>query len=643
MLLAHLRFGMGRTLGQFTRTIRNEPSLTVLARRLFHRDRTLRDTIKLEMPSLSPTMTEGSIIKWYKKEGDRIAPGDVLCDIQTDKAVVSMDIEEEGVLAKIILPDDTKDVKVGQLIGLMVDEGDDWENVQIPGEPASSTASAPPPAPAAAAPPAAPAGEPFRGLCIEMPSLSPTMSEGDIIKWHKQEGDKVAPGDILCDIQTDKAVVSMDIEEEGILAKILMPENSKNVKIGHLIALMVDLDDDWQNVTVPAEVTASTDAPVSSTKPAAAPPPPPPVPSATSPAAAPVQSNAKIIEEIHALTRVGPSVKKLLEEFNISPKDVQQSGSRGQILKGDVLSVIKSKHLVRSSPPSPVQPTPVQSTPVPPVTQLKAPPSPPAPATKGPSKLKYTDIPVTSMRKTIAKRLTESKTTIPHSYGSIECNVDSVSALRKKLIADGIKVSLNDFIIKAAAHALRRVPDMNAIVKDGNPVQLPAVDISIAVATPNGLITPIVKNAVSLGISDISSSVKFSISNLGMFGISEFSAVINPPQVGILAIGSSRLVPTTNKTAKTMMTVVLSYDRRAVSEHEAAMFLEAFQEIIENPSLMLSGGDTPSTCDNPVSEPAASKPETPVSASETVTVSMATPNTDSNVLAKEALIKSLIF
>uniref|UniRef100_A0A0L8G0R6 2-oxoacid dehydrogenase acyltransferase catalytic domain-containing protein n=5 Tax=Octopus bimaculoides TaxID=37653 RepID=A0A0L8G0R6_OCTBM len=128
-----------------------------------------------------------------------------------------------------------------------------------------------------------------------------------------------------------------------------------------------------------------------------------------------------------------------------------------------------------------------------------------------------------------------------------------------------------------------------------------------------------------------------------MFGISEFSAVINPPQVGILAIGSSRLVPTTNKTAKTMMTVVLSYDRRAVSEHEAAMFLEAFQEIIENPSLMLSGGDTPSTCDNPVSEPAASKPETPVSASETVTVSMATPNTDSNVLAKEALIKSLIF
>ncbi|XP_036359074.1 pyruvate dehydrogenase protein X component, mitochondrial isoform X2 [Octopus sinensis] len=628
MLLAHLRFGMGRALGQFARTIRNEPSLTVSARRLFHRDRTLRDTIKLEMPSLSPTMTEGSIVKWYKKEGDPIAPGDVLCDIQTDKAVVSMDTEEEGILAKIILPDDTKDIKVGQLIGLMVEEGDDWENVQIPGEPAASPAPSSPPAPAASAPPSAPAGEPFRGMRIEMPSLSPTMSEGDIIKWHKQEGDKVAPGDVLCDIQTDKAVVSMDIEEEGILAKILMPENSKNVKIGHLIALMVDLDDDWQNVTIPTDVTASTDAPVPSPKPAA---PPPPVSSATSPAAAPLQSNAEIIEEIHAL---------------------------------DVLSVIKTKHLVRSSPPSPVQPTPVQSVPVPPITQtqIKAPP-PPAPAAKGPSKLKYTDIPVSSMRKTIAKRLTESKTTIPHSYGSIECNVDSVSALRKKLIADGVKVSLNDFIIKAAAHALRRVPDMNAIVKDGNPVQLPSVDISIAVATPNGLITPIVKNAVTLGISDISSSVKelagraregklqlhefqggsFSISNLGMFGISEFSAVINPPQVGILAIGSSRLVPITNNTAKTMMTVVLSYDRRAVSEHEAAMFLEAFQEILEKPTLMLSGGDTPTPRDNPVSEPVPSEPETSVSESESVAVSMKAPNTDSNVLAKEALIKSLIF
>ncbi|CAI9722911.1 dehydrogenase X component, mitochondrial-like [Octopus vulgaris] len=630
MLLAHLRFGMGRALGQFARTIRNEPSLTVSARRLFHRDRTLRDTIKLEMPSLSPTMTEGSIVKWYKKEGDPIVPGDVLCDIQTDKAVVSMDTEEEGILAKIILPDDTKDIKVGQLIGLMVEEGDDWENVQIPGEPVASPASPSPPAPAASAPPSAPAGEPFRGMRIEMPSLSPTMSEGDIIKWHKQEGDKVAPGDVLCDIQTDKAVVSMDIEEEGILAKILMPENSKNVKIGHLIALMVDLDDDWQNVTIPTEVTASTDAPVPSPKPAA-PPPPSPVSSATSPAAAPVQSNDEIIEEIHAL---------------------------------DVLSVIKTKHLVRSSPPSPVQPTPVQSVPVPPITQtqIKAPP-PPAPAAKGPSKLKYTDIPVSSMRKTIAKRLTESKTTIPHSYGSIECNVDSVSALRKKLIADGVKVSLNDFIIKAAAHALRRVPDMNAIVKDGNPVQLPSVDISIAVATPNGLITPIVKNAVTLGISDISSSVKelagraregklqlhefqggsFSISNLGMFGISEFSAVINPPQVGILAIGSSRLVPITNNTAKTMMTVVLSYDRRAVSEHEAAMFLEAFQEILEKPTLMLSGGDTPTPRDNPVSEPAPSEPETSVSESESVAVSMKASNTDSNVLAKEALIKSLIF
>ncbi|GAB1598698.1 pyruvate dehydrogenase protein X component, mitochondrial-like [Argonauta hians] len=613
-MLAHLRLGMGRSLGQLTRRIKNDPRLTVSAGRLFHLDRALRATINLEMPSLSPTMTEGTIVKWHKKEGDRISPGDVLCDIQTDKAVVSMDTEEEGVLAKIILPEDSKDIKVGRLIGLMVEEGDDWENVKVPGMTTTETASSPPPPPPPA--PSASAGEPFRGTRIEMPSLSPTMSEGDLIKWHKKEGDKVSPGDILCDIQTDKAVVSMDIEEEGILAKILMPENSKNVKIGQLIALMVDLDDDWQNLTIPVDEPV-TQTP--STKPAPPPPTPSVAPSLVSPAAAPIQSNAEIIQEIYSL---------------------------------DVLSLIKSKHLVKSVSGSPVQST---SSPAAPVTQTQIKATPPPPAAMGPANLKYTDIPVTSMRKTIAKRLTESKTTIPHSYGSIDCNVENVSNLRKKLIEDGVKVSLNDFIIKAAAQALQQVPGMNAIVKDDNPVLQSSVDISIAVATPNGLITPIVKNAVGLGVSDISNSVKelagraregklqlhefqggsFSISNLGMFGINEFSAVINPPQAGILAIGSSRLIPDINNTTKTMMTVVLSYDRRAVNEHEAATFLEVFQEIIENPNLMLSGGNTQDRThpvhDDPMVQPIQTKPD------------IQEPNiSNSDIKAKEDFIKSLL-
>lgn len=420
---------------------------------------------------------------------------------------------------------------------------------------------------------------------IMMPSLSPTMTEGTIVKWHKKEGDTISPGDLLCDIQTDKAVVSMDTEEEGILAKIIKPENSKDIQIGVLIAVMVEEGDDWKNAEIPADVGATPSGD------AATPAPAPTQTTSQSSGSSPAESSSVI----------GPSVRKLLEEFNIKPGEVTASGPHRNLIKGDVLKYIKTKNLSKIE--------------LPPAASPVSSPSQPASSTYTTSVLppiegeEYIDIPNTGMRKTIAKRLTESKTTIPHSYVTIDCNMGNVGKLRKQLAGDGIKVSFNDFIIKASAIALQRVPQVNSVWQ-GDSVKLSTtVDISVAVATDQGLITPIVQSAAYLSVDDISSKVKdlaararegklkleefqggsFTISNLGMFGISEFSAVINPPQTAILAVGGSRLVLGEEGKPETNMTVTLSYDSRVIDESEASQFLEVFQEIMENPRLTVVG------------------------------------------------------
>merc|ERR1719273_1464554 len=187
--------------------------------------------IVVNMPSLSPTMTEGTIVKWCKKEGEAIAAGDVLCEIQTDKAVVSMEWDDDAILAKILVKEGADGVQVNSMIALMVNEGEDWQNVQMPGQP--KTEKSPKKA-------SMPTGGSTPGTEIKMPSLSPTMTEGTIVKWCKSEGDKIDAGDVLCEIQTDKAVVAMEVDDEAILAKILVPEGESGVKINSIIALTVN-------------------------------------------------------------------------------------------------------------------------------------------------------------------------------------------------------------------------------------------------------------------------------------------------------------------------------------------------------------------------------------------------------------------
>ncbi|KAK7486688.1 hypothetical protein BaRGS_00022089 [Batillaria attramentaria] len=391
---------------------------------------------------------------------------------------------------------------------------------------------------------------------VEMPSLSPTMEMGTIVKWHKKEGDTIVPGDVLCDIQTDKAVVSMEYEDEGVLAKILKPDNSADIKVGALIALMVDEGDDWKGVE---------------------------------------KNRGWLMDHLKTGQHlVGPSVRKLLEEYRLSIFDVPRSGPKGSMLKGDVLGYLKAKGL-----PKPAIKFKLQA------AQKEAEDSKGQP--------RWHDMPLSTMRKTIAKRLTESKTTVPHAYAAIECSTGPVTKLRKKLagvyVSEGVKVSMNDFIIKAAGYALEKSPRVNAVWQGKVLKLVHNIDISIAVATENGLITPIVTSVPLLSVAEVSAMVKdlakraregklkpeqyqggtFTISNLGMYGIKEFSAIINLPQIAIMAVGGAHASVGENNAFEHKMTATLSFDCRAIDETEATRFLEAFRSALENPDLMMVG------------------------------------------------------
>ena len=409
-------------------------------------------------------------------------------------------------------------------------------------------------------------GTKVKGTPIKMPSLSPTMTEGKIVKWLKKEGDSISPGDVLCEVETDKAVVSLELEEEGILAKILVPEETSNIKIGTLIAVTVEEGQDWKNVEIPKveEIKAEADA-----------------------------STSKQVEEkeVEQKTLIGPSVRNLLNQYGIDPNTVRPSGPHSTLLKSDVLQYIKDKNLKQLDGGARDE----QS-----VTREEL-------QTTRRTVSDYQDIELTSMRKTIAKRLTESKTTIPHVYMSIDCNMNSVIALRERMKKS---VSVNDFIIKASGIALKKVPQVNATWQENSQsISLEStIDISMAVATPNGLITPIIRNANQLSIQEINKAARelaekaragklqpnefiggtFSISNLGMFGITEFIAVINPPQAAILAVGGPRLTLGDNDKTQQLMTVTLSFDGRIIDEETAARFLEQFKSVLENPDEILS-------------------------------------------------------
>ncbi|XP_043562203.1 pyruvate dehydrogenase protein X component, mitochondrial isoform X1 [Chiloscyllium plagiosum] len=443
-------------------------------------------------------------------------------------------------------------------------------------------------------------------LKVLMPALSPTMEKGNLVKWLKKEGETVNVGDALCEIETDKAVVTLDSSDDGVLAKIMVEEGTKDVILGSLIALLVAEGEDWKQVEIPVETT-SVPSPVQSASAAMEP-------------AAPQAYSSSVVQPVPGRreTRLSPAARQILETHGLDPSSTAPTGPRGIFTKEDALNMLKLKGTMtpsRTAASAPLQP-PVKGSEAatsppgyarPSTPPISIPGQPLAPGT-------FTEIPASNIRQVIARRLTESKTTIPHSYASIDCNIDQVLKLRKQLAKDDIKISVNDFIIKAAAVTLKQMPDVNSTWSNEGPHQLSSIDISVAVATDRGLVTPIVRDAATKGIGEISTVVKtlakkakagklrpeeyqggsFSISNLGMFGISGFSAIINPPQACILAIGQSRHDLTIceddkgNRTLcrKDMMTVTLSSDGRLVDDELASQFLESFKLNLENPKLL---------------------------------------------------------
>jgi pyruvate dehydrogenase E2 component (dihydrolipoamide acetyltransferase) len=436
---------------------------------------------------------------------------------------------------------------------------------------------------------------------VLMPALSPTMTEGKLAKWLKNEGDEVKAGDVIAEIETDKATMEVEAVDEGKLQKILVPAGTEAVKVNEPIAVILGEGEDPAAAAAPApKPSAPPAAPAAAAQPAspASPATAAVPPAAPQPAPAPARAEG---------TRIfaSPLARRLAAEAGIDLRSLNGSGPHGRIVKAD----IEAAQAAGPAPRPPAAPAPAA-----------APLATPAPALSAAAvagTTPYHLVPATTMRKVIARRMVEAKQQVPHFYLSIDCEIDQLLKLRADLNAkapekgeSAYKLSVNDFVIRAAALALRKVPTANAAYSEEGAVMFDAVDISVAVAIPGGLITPIVRNADQKGLAAISNEMRmlagkakegklkpeefqggtFSISNLGMFGIREFQAVINPPQGAILAVGAGEQRPVVKGGAlaiATVMTCALSVDHRVLDGAIGAEFLAAFKKLVEDPITML--------------------------------------------------------
>ncbi|MCZ8314808.1 pyruvate dehydrogenase complex dihydrolipoamide acetyltransferase [Phreatobacter sp.] len=444
---------------------------------------------------------------------------------------------------------------------------------------------------------------------ILMPALSPTMEKGNLAKWLKKEGDAIKAGDVIAEIETDKATMEVEAVDEGILAKILVPEGSQDVPVNQLIAVIAGEGEDVKA----AAGGAGAAKPAAAAPVAAAPASAPAAPAAAAPAAAPAPVPASIAAAASGIRLfASPLAKRIAKLEGIDLSKVAGTGPHGRVVERDVKAALaggtaKAAPATAAAPaaaPAP-KPTPVAGPSDEQVKKLFEPGS-------------FEEIPHDNMRKVIARRLAEAKSTIPHFYLTLDCELDALLGLREQInkgapLTDGkpaYKLSVNDMIIKALAMALRAVPDANVTWTDGAMLKHKHADIGVAVSIPGGLITPVVRDACHKPLSVISNEMKdlaararnrklkpeeyqggsSAVSNLGMFGIKDFAAVINPPHATILAVGAGekRIVVKNDAPAvATVMSVTLSTDHRAVDGALGAELLSAFKGYVENPISML--------------------------------------------------------
>ena len=427
---------------------------------------------------------------------------------------------------------------------------------------------------------------------IKMPALSPTMEEGTLAKWLVKEGDTVKSGDLMAEIETDKATMEFEAVDEGVIGKILVAEGTDNVKVGTVIATLV-VDGESAGEAGPAPKAAVEEKPAAAPAPAPTPTPTPAQPAAAAPAPAPKAEGERI--------KASPLARRLAAEKSIDLATLTGSGPNGRIVKADLDGAKPG-----SAPAAATAAAPAES----------AAPAPAAPAKPA----AIPDIPheatkLSNVRKTIARRLTESKQTVPHIYLTVDIRLDALLKLRgdlnKGLEARGVKLSVNDLIIKALAVSLIQVPKCNVMFTPDQLISFSRADISVAVSTPTGLITPIITGADTKGVAAIATEMKdlaararegklqpqeyqggtASLSNMGMYGIKQFEAVINPPQGMILAIGAGEKRPYIIDDAlgiATVMSATGSFDHRAIDGADGAALMQAFKALVESPLAMLA-------------------------------------------------------
>jgi pyruvate dehydrogenase E2 component (dihydrolipoamide acetyltransferase) len=549
------------------------------------------------MPRLSDTMTEGVIAAWHKKVGDSVKKGELLAEVETDKATMDLESYKDGTLLYTGTDKGGK-IQVNDLLAIIGAPGEDISGLMKGGKSSAPAAQAAPVASAATAAPAAAAttttaaaATPGLDLSkqeevILMPRLSDTMTEGVIADWHKKVGDAVKKGDILADIETDKATMELESYKEGKLLYV-------GAKMGEKIAVndLLAVIGDEKKVDLEKIVAASKNkgaAPVSGTAPASG-MAPASVAAAAAEAPASAETHSGLSVSADGRIKASPLAKKLAAEKGIDIRNITGSGDNGRIIKKDVDSY---------TPETAAAPQPASG------GRTVAPAGPAG-------QVSYEEIPVSQMRKVIAKRLAESKFTAPHFYVTMSVDMDKVIESRVRMNeVSPVKISFNDIVLKAVAVALKQHPAINSSWL-GDKIRVNHhVNIGVAVAIEDGLLVPVVRFADTKSLSQIAAEVKdlaqraknkklqpadwegstFTISNMGMFGVDEFTAIINPPDACILAISAIQAVPVVRNGAVVpgnLMKLTLSCDHRVVDGATGSAFLQTVKSLLEEPLRMM--------------------------------------------------------
>ncbi len=536
----------------------------------------------IRMPKMSDTMEEGVIAAWLKKEGDEVSSGDILAEVETDKATMELESYQDGVLLHIGV-NEKDSVPVDGILAVIGEKGEEFQHL-LNGDGAEQKAEPAPSNEAASPTPAAVEVDTssINASIIRMPKMSDTMEEGVIASWLKKVGDKVESGDILAEVETDKATMELEAYEDGTLLYTAV-DAGNGVPVDGVIAIIGEEGADFNALLAadsgPAEVAAPEPEPAKT--PAAPNAPSQSAAQPTTPAVTSASSNGRI--------KASPLAKKIASEKGIDLSQVNGSGDGGRIIKRDV------EHFTPSATPAP---------------SADGAPAPIAlPTVVGEERSQ--NIELSQMRKAIARRLSESKFSAPHFYLTMEINMDKVIEARKSMNEiSPVKISFNDIVVKAVAAALRKHPDINVSWGEDHLVKHDHIHIGVAVAIPDGLIVPVVRFADSKSLAHISAEIKelgqkardkklqpeefsgntFTISNLGMFGIEEFTAVINPPDACILAVGGIKetvIVENGEMRPGNVMKVTMSCDHRAVDGAVGSAFLVTFKSLLEDPIRIL--------------------------------------------------------